>query len=149
MELTDFNLISKFKKHVPRLGLSKLKESPSGKTYQEMLLDTLEEMLRAATPLRDKFSLLTYSAERKRAHKEDIIFALWMTGIFGALHALKWHDRRENPGRDSLTTTPPITDEVVTYYKKLRGYEPLLYASDHGYRDHFAHVLRSEEHTSE
>jgi hypothetical protein len=139
--LTDKVLLKRFSKALPGLGYRDLTATSDSRTHEEEIRRLLVDMLREARHSKD-FSIFTYAVEKKREDgDDDSIFKLWRTGLLAALHVLKRHDRRENPSQDK-NVTPPLTEELVSYYRKLREYEPLLYASDPRYRDHFAHVLR-------
>ena len=142
LTLDDKALLQNFLKVLPALGYRDFTFAGSSRTHEEEIRDLLEEMLRSAKNS-TAFSIFTYAAGKPRKEGEDDdLFKLWRTGLVAALHVLKRHDRRENPSRDDKNVTPPLTEELVSYYRKLREYEPLLYASDPRYRDHFAHVLR-------
>ena len=141
--LSDAVLITFLKENVEQLGYGTLSNKAKGKTYQEQLKATLQQIEEDKSFRAESFSLLKFSAHSRRAEEQDLLFELWRLGTIGALHVLKWHDRRENFDRTGKQrVTPPVIDELVEYYKKLRKYEPLLYGSDQYYRDHFAHVLR-------
>ena len=142
LTLRDKDLLKNFRKILTRLGYRDLTFAGSSRTHQQELEAILDEMLRGAKG-KGGFSIFTYAAGKPRKEGEDDdLFKLWRTGLVAALHVLKRHDRRENPSGNDNNVTPPLTEELVSYYRKLREYEPLLYASDPRYRDHFAHVLR-------
>jgi hypothetical protein len=142
LKLSDATLLRKFQNVLPELGYQDFTFAGSESTHEREIDDLLAAMLRSAGN-DEGFSMFSYAAGKSRKEGEDDdLFKLWRTGLVAALHVLKRHDRRENPSRNHKNVTPPLTEELVSYYRKLREYEPLLYASDPRYRDHFAHVLR-------
>jgi hypothetical protein len=142
LDLSDALLLKNFRTVLPELGYRDFTFAGSDKSHQTEIIDLLDEMLQWSQD-NSEFSIFSYAAVKPRAEGEDdVLFKLWRTGLVAALHVLKRHDRRENPSRHDNNVTPPLTEELVTYYRKLREYEPLLYASDPRYRDHFVHVLR-------
>lgn len=143
LKLTDKELLENFKYVLPELGYKDSTFAGSKRTHEDEINELLAGMVLHSAKSGDDFSFFTYAAGKLRKEGEDDdLFKLWRTGLVAALHVLKRHDRRENPSRDDKNVTPPLTEELVSYYRKLREYEPLLYASDPRYRDHFAHVLR-------
>src|SRR5436309_1575116 len=133
-KLTDSDLVTALRKKVSLLGCGGLSDKASGTNYEHQLAAALDKILASKHFSASDFSLLKYSAQC-REEGEDGLFDLWKLALLSALHVLKWHDRRENVDRKQKVT-PPVIDDLVRYYTKLRKYEPLLYGSDQFYRDH-------------
>jgi hypothetical protein len=135
-KLTDSELVQVLEKALPLL-----KYDLGGAEYERDLRIILEAFKKSDDFAGDNFSIFGYSAFGKGGDN-DITFDLWRVAVSGAVHVLKWHDRRENPSGSAASLTTPIVDELINYYRGLRQYEPVLYGTDPRYRDHFAHVLR-------
>jgi hypothetical protein len=143
LKLNDSQLITELNQGLSQFGYASLSNRATGKSYEKQLSAALRRIMADPQFGTAKFSLLRFSAQCREAGKDDVLFDLWHLALLGALHLLKWHDRRINVARRKRhKVTPPLIKELVTYYSKLRRYEPLLYGSDQFYRDHFAHVLR-------
>jgi len=78
--------------------------------------------------------------------KIDQFHDLWKKLLSDAIIYLKWKDKREfsENGKSQYKRDKVAfgVDELVSFFKKYREFEALLYGADQFYRDHIMHVFR-------
>src|SRR4051794_28984417 len=117
MELTDSALITALD-----AALDMLNYGVGGAGYATEMRSILSTIKKSGDFKDRGFSLFSYSPKVK-AEETDTTFTLWRLAVAGAVHVLKWHDRRENPCRSTaFNSTPPDINELVDYYQGLRDY---------------------------